>query len=255
MPLGHMRDPTAISRAIAEFDALGREAFLSKYGFGRSRDFYLEAGGSQYDSKAILGAAHGFEFPAEGPLRYTDFSGGTGGTVDKLEELGFRVARRGTAAEPARTVRVWIEKTLVQGRRDRKAGEFKLGSVLWSPKAARGGADVYRFMRDVQPDDWVLHLTDNRAFTAISRAASSVEDMPNPPAGGTWSDVPCQMIRLRDSEVLEPPLDRSVFFGAPFRESLLSLAGRYRNLFFTSGGQLNQGAYLTPAPPGGRSRA
>jgi dynein-related subfamily AAA family protein len=249
LPLNHMRSPVAVRRAIAEFDALGREAFLEKYGFGHSRDYVLVDDGKQYDSKAILGAAHGFEFPDEGPLRYSDFSGGTGGTIDKLSELGFEATRRSDVeGESHAGHRVWIEKTIVQGRQDRQVGEFKLGSVLWSPKAARRGADVYRFMRDVQPDDWVLHLTDNRAFSLITRAASSVEDMPHPPAGADWSGVPCQMIRLRDAEALDPQLDRTVFFGAPFRERLLSLLGRYRNLFFSSTGELNQGAYLTPAP-------
>src|SRR6185437_12976539 len=35
--------------------------------------------------------------------------------------------------EPAK---VWIEKTLVQGRADRLAGEHSLGKALWSPQRA-----------------------------------------------------------------------------------------------------------------------
>jgi hypothetical protein len=163
--------------------------------------------------------------------------------------MGFQVIQSATAAPTGTNAhRVWVEKTITRGRPDREVGEFRLGSALWSPKTARGGADVYRFMRDVQPGDWILHLTDNRGFSHVSRAASAVEDMQSPPPGAAWSGVPCQMIRLRDARVLDPILNREVFFAAPFRERLLSLLGRYRNLFFSSTGELNQGAYLTPAP-------
>jgi hypothetical protein len=171
-------------------------------------------------------------------------------TRDSVNHLLATPDQEGTRdlAIPERRARVWIEKTLVQGRSDRTQGEFRVGERLWSPKTASGGADVYRFMREVQPSDWILHLTDNRGFTLRSRAAAAVEDLATPPSTATWSGVPCQMIRLRDSELLDPSLDRSVFFGSPFRERLLELLRRYRNLFFTSTTELNQGAYLTPAP-------
>ena len=54
--------------AIEEFDRLGRAAFLDKYGFGEARSYYLVHEGKQYDSKAIVGVAHGYDRPEEGPL-------------------------------------------------------------------------------------------------------------------------------------------------------------------------------------------
>ena len=69
----------------------------------------------------------------------------------------------------------WIEKTIVDGRPDRQAGGHALGKALWSPVKDKKGADTYRFMRDVQPGDVILHLTDNQAFTGASRAAASYE--------------------------------------------------------------------------------
>jgi hypothetical protein len=60
MPLSDVTDPTAISAAMDEFDRLGRDVFLRKYGFGRSRAYFLRCDGKHYDSKAIVGAAHGF---------------------------------------------------------------------------------------------------------------------------------------------------------------------------------------------------
>jgi hypothetical protein len=53
----------AVRAAIAEFDALGRDAFLEKYGFRRSDRYMLQANGGLYDSKAIVGAAFGFQYP------------------------------------------------------------------------------------------------------------------------------------------------------------------------------------------------
>jgi hypothetical protein len=86
--LRDITDPEAVNQAIAEFDSLGRDGFLQRYGFGRARRFYVEHDGKLYDSKVLLGAAHGFQFPDQGPLASTDFSGGESTTVRKLRDLG-----------------------------------------------------------------------------------------------------------------------------------------------------------------------
>jgi putative restriction endonuclease len=39
--LRDLTDPDAVQRAAEEFDALGREAFLQKYGFNSSRQYVL----------------------------------------------------------------------------------------------------------------------------------------------------------------------------------------------------------------------
>ncbi|AEB42664.1 hypothetical protein VAB18032_07720 [Micromonospora maris AB-18-032] len=73
--------------AVKEFDKLGRDAFLDKYGFGTARTYFLEVNGRQYDSKAIMGYAHGVsqgEF-----LRSGDFTGGEASVVHHLRRLGF----------------------------------------------------------------------------------------------------------------------------------------------------------------------
>lgn len=89
--------------------------------------------------------------------------------------------------------RFWVEKTIVHGRSDREGGDYALGKALWSPQRSKSGGDVYRFLREVEPGDIVLHLTDNRAFTGVSRAAGPYEEFGACPApsGGkgppTWS--------------------------------------------------------------------
>jgi 5-methylcytosine-specific restriction protein A len=86
-----MKDVTHgdVLKAIAEFDDLGREDFLKKYKRGKSTGYFLEHKGREYDSKAILGAAH--EHAGLGKLE--KFSGGEDATVKYLRRLNFRVVK------------------------------------------------------------------------------------------------------------------------------------------------------------------
>ena len=93
MSLQDLTDPDAVRRAIKEFDDLGRDDFLRKYGFQSSRRYVLVADGQEYDSKPIVAAAHGFQHPQLGALVHTAFNGGRP-TTSKLRSLGFVVERR-----------------------------------------------------------------------------------------------------------------------------------------------------------------
>jgi hypothetical protein len=91
---------SAVFSAIKEFDSLGRSAFLAKYGFGKAKNFFLVHEGERYDSKAIYGAAFGFENPDFGHLTSNDFSGGEAQVASRLRqqlralaELGFVVVQ------------------------------------------------------------------------------------------------------------------------------------------------------------------
>jgi hypothetical protein len=89
MALGDLSSRSAVLEAIAEYDRLGQAAFLRKYGFGRAREYFLLHEDRRYDSKAIAGAAHGYQFPQ--PLRAADFSGGEATVASNLRALGFQV--------------------------------------------------------------------------------------------------------------------------------------------------------------------
>lgn len=89
MSLGDLSSKAAIEQAIQEFESLGRDGFLTKYKFGRARNYFLVHHGKHYDSKAIVGAAHGFQFG--NPLLPKDFSGGKATVRPKLEGLGYQV--------------------------------------------------------------------------------------------------------------------------------------------------------------------
>ena len=52
-----------ILQAVAEYDRLGQERFLEKYGFGMARSYRLVVDGKTYDLKAIVGR-HTASFPA-----------------------------------------------------------------------------------------------------------------------------------------------------------------------------------------------
>lgn len=97
----------AVLRAVREYDQLGQDRFLEAYGFGRSRTYVLRIDGRDYDSKAIVGVAFGYEHPERGVLRSDEFSGGAGGAgaAAQLVRLGFEVVGdRGTVVERAAPV-------------------------------------------------------------------------------------------------------------------------------------------------------
>jgi hypothetical protein len=91
LPLSAIRDRSAVLQAIDEFDRIGRDEFLEKYGFGPARAYELVFNGRRYDSKAILGAAHGYARPDLGPMTAADFTGGRNTVMKTLEGLGFEV--------------------------------------------------------------------------------------------------------------------------------------------------------------------
>src|SRR5215213_5914370 len=107
MALTDLTDPQAVQAALEEFDRIGREAFLARYGFGPALRFFLVADGRRYDSKAIAGAAYGFQFPERGPLLASSFSGGEATVRRKLEELGFTV-EDGSAADETASPGYWV---------------------------------------------------------------------------------------------------------------------------------------------------
>ncbi len=105
-------DRDAVLLAVAEWDHLGRDDFLELYGFGPATRYFLVIDGSDYDSKAIVGAAQAL---SGGPrLTATDFSGGEATVVKLLTRLGFIVERRDARARPRAVTRenlgAWVVK-------------------------------------------------------------------------------------------------------------------------------------------------
>ncbi|NEE57388.1 HNH endonuclease, partial [Streptomyces sp. SID8455] len=79
----------SVLKAIAEYDELGRDAFLTQYGFGEARSYVVVHDGREYDSKAIAGVAHRWDQGR--PLRPDEFSGGKEHAAAWLRRAGFHV--------------------------------------------------------------------------------------------------------------------------------------------------------------------
>lgn len=128
--LSQLMSPAAVQAALDEFCRLGRNDFLTKYGFGKSRDYMVRnpQTGDLCDSKAIVGAAYGHQFPEQGSLRPSDFSGGEATVVAKLQNLGFEVVRVGedwSTEEVNAAVFSYFEMLALEARQERyKKSEF-----------------------------------------------------------------------------------------------------------------------------------
>lgn len=85
---------SAVLDAIEEFDSLGRDAFLEKYGFGQASKYFVRLKEKWYDSKAIVGAAHKHQHGTA--IRRADFNGGEITAVARLQSLGFTVTATGS---------------------------------------------------------------------------------------------------------------------------------------------------------------
>jgi putative restriction endonuclease len=120
----------SIQNALQEFDELGREAFLQKYGFGKARSFFIICGEAQYDSKAIVGAARQYVASDGLPLGPADFSGGDRRVASLLRRLGFTVKDR--------------------------SGIVKKRASAWLLQANPRAFDIVRALRDFEgkPIDW-----------------------------------------------------------------------------------------------------
>lgn len=126
-----------ILQAVAEYDRLGPDRFLEKYGFGRARSYWLVIDGKTYDSKAIAGAAHGY-LPGREPLTAADFSGGTATVGRLLSRLGFQVTQR----MPGLTVGELVERLSALRLHWSPAGRQALYqplTLLWAIGRARHG--------------------------------------------------------------------------------------------------------------------
>ncbi len=147
--------------------------------------------------------------------------------------------------------RYWIEKTLVKGRTDRISGDYAVGKALWSPQTRSDGNDIYAAMREVQPGDVILHLTDNKGFSGVSVAASSADPSFIGLQGTDWAGRNAYLIRLKDYVPLDAPLLRQEFLEDPEvfkRLTHILESHKGQGLFYNREHDLNQGAYITEAP-------
>ena len=218
------RSPQSVKRresvlsAIHEFDELGRDAFLEKYGFARSRRYFVEHEGRRYDSKAIVGAAYGHEYPENDALRPHEFSGGEAVVEPALERLGFTVDivdQSTTAKKP----HFWWVNQGASYPRSRKA------EYLWAPMEDRAGRRPphWQTMQDVAEGDVLLHYANGRVrAVSMAKGTAYACERPSEHDAPQWNNDG-ERIDLAMVDV-EPPVALSEIpltwrTGGPFQQS------------------------------------
>ena len=89
--LSKLTSRDAVLAAMAEYDQLGREAFLELHGYQHANGVFVKHEGRPYDQRAIIGVAYGKQYPDEGPLDPATFRGGLRTGKKFLVPLGFDV--------------------------------------------------------------------------------------------------------------------------------------------------------------------
>lgn len=119
----------AVLEAVAEFDELGREAFLRKYGYGRATQYVLRVDGREYDPKAIAGVAYGYDHPSDGPLPNTAFSGGLG-LLSVYRETGFEVTKRAIPPSDVKSLLQRVFATYREARSRKWSGQDEVNLLF-----------------------------------------------------------------------------------------------------------------------------
>lgn len=236
----------AVLRAIEDFDRLGRDEFLLQHGFGRSRAYFLRHEGKLYDSKAIVGVAHGYSGAERGALAPTQFTGGEATVAQTLRGLGFEVQVSTTQPIVAPAGNVSAEGVAYWWVNNKQTFSHEIdGNYLWSPlqRSDGGRNEFYENMKRVRPGDVVFAFAGGE-IKAVGACSAPAILAPKPGefgvAGNAWGSegwrLPVEFIRLsiplrakEHMDVLAPRLPKKY---SPIQ----------------SNGNGNQGAYLAAVP-------
>tara|TARA_B100002052_G_scaffold244495_1_gene229939 strand:- start:328 stop:783 length:456 start_codon:yes stop_codon:yes gene_type:complete len=85
----------AVLKSIEEYETIGQENFLSKYGYKKQTKYTLIYEDKHYTPKAIFGVAWSYQFPKDEPLKSSDLSSGEKypHAIYWLRKLGFEVRK------------------------------------------------------------------------------------------------------------------------------------------------------------------
>ncbi|WP_230772677.1 hypothetical protein [Sphingomonas sp. Leaf4] len=176
--------------AIAEFDDIGRSAFLERYGFNGARDYFVVHEGRRYASKAIAAVAYKWAPGGDGQaLGALDLSGGRNDAAKRLINLGFLVTspedvgtNEGASQTPGVSGDQWSDSGLngglAAGNFDACAARF-LGQVRVAQKGRpfTGFAEgVAATMEDYKPRlrARALELLDVASWTDAAIGAGAI---------------------------------------------------------------------------------
>lgn len=90
----------SVLAAIAEWDTIGRDAFLAKYRASPAQRYMVVVSGNEYDAQPLVQVAWAVAHPDQQPLEARDFRGDRGGIAEPLRDLGFWVVRTDQPSTP-----------------------------------------------------------------------------------------------------------------------------------------------------------
>jgi len=166
-------DQAAVEATLAQFDKLGRLAFLGQYGYGTATTYLLRHNGHFYDPKAVAGVAN--QHTTDGvPLKANEFDATQ--AVSALERLDFEIISFNGIW--------WVNQgTSYQVARD--------GGFVWAPLHSKTGIPQghHQNVNKLRVGQRVIHYANN-AIRAIGRVAGAPSVQPQPAAlrQDTWID-------------------------------------------------------------------
>jgi len=211
---------------------------------GRGRtSFFMTA---SYDSKAIVGVAHGYSGGDRLPLVAKKFNGGDATVAQALRGLGFQVQFSAVPPVPSSLGNVSPEGFAFWWVNNKQTYTHEIGgNYLWSPTERSDGGlnEFYENMKRVRPGDVVFAFAGGE-IKAVGICSAPAILAPKPgefgAAGDAWGSegwrVPVEFTRL--STPLRPKDHMDVL--AP------TLPKKYSPI--RSDGNGNQGAYLAAVP-------
>lgn len=228
MAWADLNDRNAVLEAVAEFELLGREEFLAKYGFGHANRYILLHEGREYDAKAIIGAAHGYQFPDQGPLTSDDFSSSVRTVRNKLHGLGFEVKDvKGEDKPVLGADNPTRPRMTVVASSDLKNWEIGKRAGVWGIRSKAKAALAKG--RTLRPGDQIAVYIAGQGFVAFVEVTSQPQEPW--PAGepDPWQDGSEYQLRIPISVVREfsppVPLKFDGAFARSVRIDKLSLLG------------------------------
>jgi putative restriction endonuclease len=158
---------TAVLQAIEEFDQIGKEAFLEKYGYSDARNYFLEVNNRVYPSKAIAGVAVQYINLHQTPLKPSDFVGGKNSVEKILTRLGYKICFKE------------IDSHFWWVNHNQTAKEEITGGYIWSPKTNRNGLSnqTYGNLQKIKKGDLVFSYSQAQISalgTVVEEAISSI---------------------------------------------------------------------------------
>jgi putative restriction endonuclease len=179
-----------VGASIKEFEFLGRDVFLLKYGFRKATSYYIRKDGKYYDSKAIAGVARKYAESGISPHQYSDFSGGAATVVKHLETLGF-VVELLDGERKKEVDAFWKSNSPAYWWVNHKqtAKQEVGGNYLWSPITKKNGgkSEFYDNMQRARPGDIIFSFADAK-IGAIGICSGNAKTIEKPSEFGAAGD-------------------------------------------------------------------